>query len=256
LQAPYSLAINQQVLVPVNGIQQANVQQVTPAATPTQKPQQQIPAKPTTSPVVQAAKPAKATLHAVQAGDTVYSLGRKYNMKPADIITMNNLQAPYALAIGQQVKLNPNAKAITAVASNTTITATPAKTANKNFQIGMPAQGPISVKYGKQPDGTTSSGIRIAVKDGASVQTVEDGQVIYVGNIKGYGQMVLVRHEDGWITNYARLKQTLVSQGDRVYKGKAIAIAGQTLDFNKSELFFEVRKGTATQDPLAHFVNS
>ena len=93
-------------------------------------------------------------------------------------------------------------------------------------------------------------GILITATDGDAVKASAAGEVIYVGNLNNYGNMVLVRHDNGLVTNYARLKKTFVQKGQKVDKGDLIASAGTSKDFQNSDVLFEVRKGTKAVNPL------
>jgi murein DD-endopeptidase MepM/ murein hydrolase activator NlpD len=88
------------------------------------------------------------------------------------------------------------------------------------------------------------------VPEGTEVKAAEDGVVAYAGNeLKGYGNLVLLRHSDGWMTAYAHNSQLLVKRGDTVKRGQNIARAGQTGGVSSPQVHFEIRKGSTPVDP-------
>ncbi|MBN8958070.1 MAG: M23 family metallopeptidase, partial [Rhizobiales bacterium] len=91
----------------------------------------------------------------------------------------------------------------------------------------------------------------LAVPEGTSVKAAEDGVVAYAGNeLKGYGNLVLVRHSNGYVTAYAHASSLKVKRGDKVKRGQIIALAGQTGSVSSPQLHFEIRKGSSPVDPM------
>lgn len=114
-----------------------------------------------------------------------------------------------------------------------------------------PVKGKIISEYGAKPHGLKNEGINIAVPEGTGVRAAESGVVAYAGNeLKGYGNLVLIRHQGGWVTAYAHAKELFVKRGDIVKRGDVIAKAGQTGSVSSPQLHFEVRKGATAMDPL------
>jgi murein DD-endopeptidase MepM/ murein hydrolase activator NlpD len=109
--------------------------------------------------------------------------------------------------------------------------------------------------YGATPNGQQNDGINIALPENTPVKAAEDGVVAYAGNeLKGYGNLVLVRHPNGYVTAYAHAKELLVKRGDQVKRGQVIARSGQTGNVNTPQLHFEIRKGSSPLDPT-RFLN-
>jgi murein DD-endopeptidase MepM/ murein hydrolase activator NlpD len=101
-----------------------------------------------------------------------------------------------------------------------------------------------------------NEGINIAVPEGTKIQAAEGGVVAYAGNeLKGYGNLVLIRHAGGYVTAYAHASQLLVKKGDTVKRGDVIAMSGATGAVQSPQLHFEVRKGATALDPTT-FLNS
>jgi murein DD-endopeptidase MepM/ murein hydrolase activator NlpD len=85
------------------------------------------------------------------------------------------------------------------------------------------------------------------------VRAAGSGIVAYAGNeLKGYGNLVLIRHDGGWVTAYAHNKELFVNRGDSVNRGDVIANAGQTGSVTSPQVHFEVRKGATAVDPMKH----
>ncbi len=116
-----------------------------------------------------------------------------------------------------------------------------------------PVRGKIISNFGSKPNGLKNEGINIAVPEGTSIRAAESGVVAYSGNeLKGYGNLVLIRHEGGWVTAYAHAKDLFVKRGDTVKRGDVIAKAGQTGSVSSPQLHFEVRKGATAMDPIKY----
>jgi murein DD-endopeptidase MepM/ murein hydrolase activator NlpD len=118
-----------------------------------------------------------------------------------------------------------------------------------------PANGRVIASYGPTTNGQQNDGINIAVPENTPVKAAEDGVVAYAGSeLKGYGNLVLVRHPNGYVTAYAHAKELLVKRGDQVKRGQVIARSGQTGNVNTPQLHFEIRKGSSPLDPT-RFLN-
>lgn len=116
-----------------------------------------------------------------------------------------------------------------------------------------PVRGKILAKYGKKSAGLRNDGVNIQANKGTPIKAAESGQVVYVGNaLKGYGNLILLKHRDGWMTAYAHAQKTFVSKGENIKKGQKIALVGSTGSVKKSQLHFELRKKTRTLDPLPY----
>lgn len=120
-----------------------------------------------------------------------------------------------------------------------------------------PVRGRIISDFGVKPGGTRNDGINLAVPEGTEVKAAEDGTVIYAGNeLKGYGNLVLVRHADGWVSAYAHNNDLTVKRGDTVRRGDTIARAGASGSVSQPQLHFELRKGNKPVDPLLYLSRS
>ena len=135
---------------------------------------------------------------------------------------------------------------------------TPAKAADATGALPTfrwPVRGKVITSYGAKTNGKSNDGINVAVPEGTPVKAAEDGVVAYSGNeLKGYGNLVLVRHSNGYVTAYAHASELLVKRGDPIKRGQIIAKSGQSGEVASPQLHFEIRKGSSPVDPL-QFLN-
>lgn len=116
--------------------------------------------------------------------------------------------------------------------------------------FSWPVRGRVLAGFGPTPDGLHNDGINIAARAGAPVIAAENGVVVYAGSeLKGFGNLLLIRHADGWMTAYAHLDKQLVKKGQKVTKGQAIGTVGSTGGVSQPQLHFEIRRGTQAVDP-------
>ncbi len=111
--------------------------------------------------------------------------------------------------------------------------------------------GRVIAAFGPKPSGQQNDGINVSVPEGTPIKAAEDGVVAYAGNeLKTYGNLVLVRHSNGYVTAYAHASEILVKRDDVVKRGQIIAKAGETGSVSAPQLHFEVRKGSTPVDPV------
>jgi murein DD-endopeptidase MepM/ murein hydrolase activator NlpD len=131
----------------------------------------------------------------------------------------------------------------------------PAETTGALPTFRWPVRGKVITAYGAKANGKANDGINLAVPEGTPVKAAEDGVVAYSGNeLKGYGNLVLVRHSNGYVTAYAHASELLVKRGDTIKRGQIIAKSGQSGEVGSPQLHFEIRKGSSPVDPL-QFLN-
>jgi len=159
------------------------------------------------------------------------------------------------------VATDPQQKARFAQATNVeeaTAIETPVKAAEATGALPTfrwPVRGKVITSYGAKTNGKANDGINLAVPEGTPVKAAEDGVVAYSGNeLKGYGNLVLVRHSNGYVTAYAHASELLVKRGDTIKRGQVIAKSGQSGEVASPQLHFEIRKGSTPVDPL-QFLN-
>lgn len=223
---------------------------------------------------------AKDQLYAVRSGDTLYSISRRSGVSVDAIASANRLRAPYTLDVGQRllipqapvgtlqvakaepVRTPPEAKAetpkapepeaqdVAEIARNVAYAPTPEAPAKSMFD--WPVRGKIISEYGSGNLGRRNDGVNIAAPVGAPVRAAADGQVVYRGSeLEGFGNLLLIKHADGYVTAYAHNDTMLVKKGDQVRKGQVIAKVGQTGAVTTPQLHFEIRQELQTMDPVA-----
>lgn len=218
-----------------------------------------------------------AKYHTVAKGDTLYNISKRYNVDVTTLSRFNNLQTPYTLSIGQRLAIPGSvgssgtdytptpAKSQTASSSSfsfwksptttkktTKPIATPVTKYRKN-KFAWPIRGTVISHYGTIGKGRTNDGINIKTKLGAEVKAADSGRIAYAGNeLKGFGNLILIKHDDGWVTAYAHNDRLFVKKGQRVSKGEKIAAAGSTGSVNTPQLHFEIRSGKKALNPLSY----
>ena len=117
-----------------------------------------------------------------------------------------------------------------------------------------PLDGPVISDFGSQADGRRNDGINISAPKGAPVRSVQDGEVIYSGDaLQGYGNLVLIKHRDGYVSAYAHMESILAKRGVTVSKGQTIGTVGSSGGVPSPQLHFELRKNNVAIDPAALF---
>lgn len=159
-------------------------------------------------------------------------------MKPAPV-------APQSVAPAPAPEPVPQAKAPVAEPEQT------ASLPAGNFR--WPARGRVIAGFGANGG---NEGINIAVPEGTPVKAAEAGTVTYAGSeVKGYGNLVLIRHDNGYVSAYAHNASLNVKRGEKVKRGQVIATAGQTGNVTSPQLHFEIRKGATPVDPIKHLAD-
>ena len=116
-----------------------------------------------------------------------------------------------------------------------------------------PVNGRVIAAFGPKPTGQQNDGINVSVPEGTPIKAAEDGVVAYAGNeLKTYGNLVLIRHSNGYVTAYAHASEIMVKRDDTVKRGQIIAKAGQTGSVNAPQVHFEIRKGSTPVDPTRY----
>ncbi len=224
---------------------------------------------------------AKPRRHVVQAGDTLYSVARLHGVEVSGLVRLNAIGPPYTILPGQALLLPTAGRAVatappgaiarqvaalrTAAPSGAGAAprpgATPAPIKRANAVILRPppraggkflwpVRGRLIAGYGRKQDSRHNDGINIAAPRGAPVRAAENGVVAYVGNeLRGFGNLLLIKHAGGWMTAYAHNESFLVARGDAVKRGQVIARIGSSGNVSRPQLHFEIRKGTQSVDP-------
>ena len=127
------------------------------------------------------------------------------------------------------------------------------KAAEAGSTFYWPVHGQLIAGYGAKLNGLQNNGINVAVPEDTPVKAADEGVVIYSGNgLKTYGNMLLVRHANGYVTVYAHAKELLVKVGDEIKRGQVIAKSGKTGDVDRPQVHFEIRKASAPVNPMPY----
>ncbi|CAH1670030.1 MULTISPECIES: peptidoglycan DD-metalloendopeptidase family protein [unclassified Chelatococcus] len=169
--------------------------------------------------------------------------------KPAQQATPVAAAKPAAAQPQPEKPAAPQQVAVAHPTEPETTASIPKASASAN-EFRWPARGRVIQGFGGRGG---NEGINIAVPEGTPVKAAEGGTVAYSGNeLKGYGNLVLIRHEDGWVSAYANNGELLVKRGEKVKRGQTIAKSGQTGNVSSPQLHFELRKGSTPVDPMNH----
>jgi murein DD-endopeptidase MepM/ murein hydrolase activator NlpD len=242
---------------------------------------------PKSAPTYAAQHKAGGSVHVVKSGETLMSISRSTGVSVATLAKSNHIDTSKKLSAGDRLTIPQGVQQVAAaqppaapkVAEPRTApaekkikvaSAAPAQTAHVAKEepqttetavkaaepsgampsFRWPARGRVIAAFGSKPNGTQNDGINLAVPEGTPIKAADDGVVAYAGNeLKGYGNLVLIRHSNGYVSAYAHARELLVKRGDTIKRGQVIAHAGQTGNVTSPQLHFEIRKGSTPVDP-------
>ena len=201
----------------------------------------------------------KINTHWVSSGETLYAIAWRYNMDPARLARANGIRAPYTLNAGQQLTLIlttvPKARAPVVVSkpSVTKQSKISRPVASKRFDgftvWQWPAKGAVSRHYSSKSR-ALHKGLDIRGKRGQSIYAANAGVVVYAGaGLPAYGKLLIVKHNETYLSAYAHNSQLLVNEGDKVKVGQKIAEMGKS-GTTHEHLHFEIRKKGVPINPL------
>lgn len=223
--------------------------------------------------------------YTMRSGDSLYGISRSYGVPLTELQRANGITDPRSVRVGTVLRVpgsthvapiaEPPAQVANApqvirsthqptvinrretqVAARTDDVSTgtinpPPRSASATDKLRWPVHGRIITGFGQRNDGTHNDGINLAVPQGTAVHAAEAGSVAYAGSeLKGYGNLILVRHDNGWVTAYAHNEQLMVKRGDKVQRGQVIAKAGRTGSVDQPQVHFELRQGSKPVDPV------
>ncbi|MFH0940483.1 MAG: LysM peptidoglycan-binding domain-containing M23 family metallopeptidase [Candidatus Omnitrophota bacterium] len=173
--------------------------------------------------------------HVVAKGETLWRISKIYNAELEDIVRINGLSDSSLIAYGQKIII-PNAKrANTAVYDNDFI---------------WPSKGKVIVTFRQKDNGVSNKGIDILTEPNQDVLASRTGKVIFLGELPGYGNTIIIDHRDGFSSLYCGNSSVGVKIGDEVQQGMVVAKTGQTPRKDSGSLHFEIRKKHKPQNPL------
>jgi lipoprotein NlpD len=208
------------------------------------------------------AKRVQGIYHVVRPGENLYRIGKAYDVSYQELVRLNRLRAAGQIRVGQQIFI-PGATRELPVEI-----ITPAQAAPELSSVPQSAPQTPSLPFLDQPfiwpiSGTINSGfgprgasfhdgIDIAAPEGTPVRAIDSGEVIYSDQLRGYGNMVILRHVDGFVSVYAHNERNLVRRGQQVSRGETIARVGSTGRVTGPHLHFEIRRDNKAEDPLRY----
>ena len=225
---------------------------------------QAMPAAEVAKPMPGSENAGKPGFYTVQRGDTLTRIGLDNGQGWRDLARWNNLPNPDVIEVGQVLRVAPPGGAVetagvvvrpVAPAANSSANATPAKTEPVSSASGSasdeglgfiwPANGTLIAGF----DEAKNKGLDIAGKAGDPVNAAADGQVVYAGSgLRGYGNLIILKHNNTFLTAYAHNQALLVKEDQKVRKGQKIAEMGKS-DSDRVKLHFEVRRQGKPVDP-------
>jgi murein DD-endopeptidase MepM/ murein hydrolase activator NlpD len=228
--------------------------------------------------------PAAENVHIVAPGESLIGIARRNGVALTVLARANNIQPYSKINIGDRLAIpggrhvaarqtaaplvaQPRSVAIERVASapaqnariatqeppTTETVVNTAEAAGSIPSFRWPVRGRVITGFGPKTNGAQNDGINLAVPEGTPIKAADDGVVAYSGNeLKGYGNLVLIRHANGFVTAYAHASELMVKRGDTIKRGQVIAHAGQTGNVTSPQLHFEIRKGSTPVDPTKY----
>jgi murein DD-endopeptidase MepM/ murein hydrolase activator NlpD len=220
--------------------------------------------------ILQVRTPQDTNYYTVRQGETLYGIARQNKTDVRALIKENSLEPPYDIEVGQRLKMPQSGARLMIAETNNRqqeFNPRPLNAQQKlekleplgvpplrtNSRFAWPVIGRVISGFGAQEGGQRNDGINIDAAEGTPVRAAESAVVAYAGNqIRGFGNLVLLKHSDGWITTYAHNRKILVKRGERVEKGQVIAESGATGNVKTPQLHFEVRQGKKALDPMKY----
>ncbi len=201
---------------------------------------------------------ARGIYHQVKPGETLSGIGRVYGIPYKKLARLNYIRNPDKLEVGQKIFIPKASRrlAVPTIASAKSRRKAQFKPAwNGKAPFTWPLKGMVTSRFGPR-NGSFHDGIDIGAPIGTPVRAAADGRVIYSGVLRGYGNVVIVRHARGYVTVYAHHKVNRVKEGEEVRRGQKIAEVGTSGRTTGPSLHFEVRKNNLARDPLPYLPQS
>ena len=218
-----------------------------------------------------------ASTRIVRAGDSLYTISWEAGLDYRDVALWNGLQPPYTLTVGQRIELSPGR--VNGQSSVVTPAATPSTSAlvvsEEPIETSEPLPDPSAQKVKPEvpvaaPGGKPwvwpaqgellsrfspdegSNGIDIGGSDGSPIRAAAKGKVVYAGTgLRGYGLLIIIKHDETFLTAYAHNRAVKINEGDAVQSGQIIAEMGQS-GADSVRLHFEIRRDGQPVDPLEY----
>jgi lipoprotein NlpD len=197
----------------------------------------------------------RSASHTVAPGETIYHIAHQYGVSTDSLMAANGVADPRDLRVGQELVI-PHGSIDDASEPPANATAfslpDPWSVARADRQFAWPVTaGVVCSPFGMR-NGAMHQGVDISAPAGTPIYAADDGTVIFVGQLHGYGNVVIVQHSDGYVTVYAHNRRNLVDEGASVARGMQIAEIGSSGRATGSILHFEVRYNNQAENPLAY----
>ncbi len=223
--------------------------------------------------------------HVVAQGETVYAISRRYDVSLSELVRLNGVDKPFTIKTGQTLLLPDVQRTAVATAAPETeasgdadypsdpahpqaadepppplkrVVLPPSTNIPHPSQLSgdgflWPVDGKVISGFGPKGKGLHNDGVNIAAPKGAPIVAAQHGVVAYRGNeLRGFGNLILIKHDKGYMTAYAHASQILVDRGARVKRGDVIGRVGSTGSVSGPQLHFEIRQGRRPVDPMRH----
>jgi murein DD-endopeptidase MepM/ murein hydrolase activator NlpD len=188
--------------------------------------------------------------HVVAPGETVYHIATEYGVSVGRLMAANGLSDPRDLRVGQVLTIPGGYRGASIGTASSGVHRYTGERASRQFQWPV-QQGVVSSGFGIR-NGAMHDGVDIAAPAGTPVYAADTGVVIFSGTLHGYGNTVIIRHDDGYATVYGHNERNLVSEGTRVARGQEIGEIGRSGRTTGANLHFEVRRDNVAENPLAY----
>jgi lipoprotein NlpD len=191
--------------------------------------------------------------HVVKPGENLFRIAQTYGLTYEELARANDIKDARHILVGQRIFIPGRAQPRSIERTTPT---EPAARSGSQSEFAEPAflwpvSGSLNSGFGPRGSGF-HDGLDIAAPEGTPIRSVEHGEVIYSDQLRGYGNMVIVRHSGGIVSVYAHNQVNLVREGQHVARGEVIARVGSTGRVTGPHLHFEIRKDNLAQDPLLY----
>lgn len=190
-------------------------------------------------------------VHTVGRGETLWRICHTYGVDMQDVAELNNIKDPTEIKAGKRIFI-PGVSRVRKVEPFTPLPAEKyaEKVVVEKDRFSWPIRGSVISEFGVR-DGAHHDGIDIKAAEGTPVKAADAGKVVFADSgMRGYGNIVILKHRDDFYTVYAHNKENLVRPGDDVTKGEVIAKVGSTGNASTPHLHFEVRQGKKVRNPI------
>jgi len=200
------------------------------------------------SPLVPEAK-AQGVYHTVKRGETLWRIARTYGIDLQTLAETNNIIDPTQIKVDQKIFIPGATSLKKVIIEDKDSFYSPPTIIKRKGEFIWPVEGEVVIRFGVQ-EGLRHEGIEIAAPLGTPVKAAQSGVVVFEGNLKGYGNLLIIKHENDFKTVYAYNQVNLVSAGSKVKQGEIIAKVGNTGRASSPRLHFQIRDKDQARNPI------